>query len=849
MRTFYCAILCLLGVAGTTTAEAEVPVTRTVHYLPGSNGHGAFMLDLDSKRLVHFREHLYASEEPLLDASGKELWSGNQPRSVATRDLLFDAYFGLRSGGLQSWLTSDPVDRDKSGYVERAAGALGGTGIVRMVQSRGSIELSEFVFAPRGLEHAGFVMALKVENKGAVAQQNLEVFSLHNFHLGFGRPGAREDIGESGETGSYDGKTGDLSERGFAGVIVARPLAATSRHATSFTSAGAGDNLFAIVASGTGDLPQSTGEASVHDGTVTGFQWSLGTLPPGATKWVGVAFAHSGDPVAQSTVQGWLDGYVEGQSAEALVLAELAEWNTFQSRVSVPAGSSAFEESMYRHQAVMLSMAQVQESSAYLREWLTHDGEPRYTRFGTTKGGPVASLPATIAHRGKGAILASLPAGEWTVSWLRDGSYAAAALAQMGLATEAKDALEYFLDAQGGRFQNWQELSGYGMPPYRLSLVRYHGMGVEETDFNDFGPNLEFDGFGLFLWAMRTYARATGDDAFVKARWQTVGPLIGDALVALIEPESGLIRPDSSIWETHWNGRERHAAYTSITAARGLCDAAELATLAGDAGRAATYRAAGVALRNAIAERLTDQKGALASNTEELNKGTGYRDAAVLEGIALGLFSPGGRIAKATFAGIEADLRTPAGAGWARNDDRTDHAGQDDLSPWGSEYDSGEWAFVDLRGAVAATRMSAKERAANLIDWVGDQAAANYLEVGEVFDEAKGTYKFNSPMIGFGAGAYALALQARAAKEDPACGAYFDEGTSGGSGGGGAGGGGAVDGSVGGSAEGSGCGCIVAGTAAGSRLPLAFLGLGLIVAGRRNARGHRRVPRSYSPRR
>jgi GH15 family glucan-1,4-alpha-glucosidase len=173
-------------------------------------------------------------------------------------------------------------------------------------------------------------------------------------------------------------------------------------------------------------------------------------------------------------------------------------------------------------------------------------------------------------------------------------------------------------------------------------------MGVEETDFNDFGPNLEFDGFGLFLWALRTYQRATGDDAFVQARFSTVGPMVADALVALIEPETGLLRPDSSIWETHWNGRERHWAYTSITAARGLCDAADLATLAGDPSRAENYRAAGIALRKAIAEKLTDASGAIASNKEELASGSGYRDAAVLDAIAFGLFDPQGTIAQAT---------------------------------------------------------------------------------------------------------------------------------------------------------------------------------------------------------
>ena len=69
----------------------------------------------------------------------------------------------------------------------------------------------------------------------------------------------------------------------------------------------------------------------------------------------------------------------------------------------------------------------------------------------------------------------------------------------------------YYLDAEAGRFQQWMELAGYSLPPYQISLVRYYGFGVEETDFNEFGPNLEFDGFGLFLWALRASEVLTGD--------------------------------------------------------------------------------------------------------------------------------------------------------------------------------------------------------------------------------------------------------------------------------------------------------------------------------------------------
>src|SRR5262249_60603397 len=117
-------------------------------------------------------------------------------------------------------------------------------------------------------------------------------------------------------------------------------------------------------------------------------------------------------------------------------------------------------------------------------------GGPRKPRCGAPPGAPPATLPATIAHRGKGAVIASLPPGEWTYAWIRDGAYASVAMASIGMKDEARAALSFYLGAEAGRFQQWDELKPYGMPPYQISLVRYHGFGVEETDVNDFGPNL-----------------------------------------------------------------------------------------------------------------------------------------------------------------------------------------------------------------------------------------------------------------------------------------------------------------------------------------------------------------------
>ncbi len=395
-------------------------------------------------------------------------------------------------------------------------------------------------------------------------------------------------------------------------------------------------NGFQLVQTGTvADYPDSAGDLGVADDWASAFQFDLGSIAASGEAWAGIAVAHHADPFAGAQAQAWLDSYVASRGPKQLVDDERAAWLAFQSPLVVPPGLSADELAVFRQSAVMLTMAQVREREAYLREWLSSDGQPRKTRFPSTDGG-VATLPSLVAHRGAGAVLASLPPGEWTYAWLRDGAYSAVALSRLGLTSQAREALRFYLDAEGGRFQAWNELKPYSFPPYLASLTRYTGFGVEETDFNDFGPNLEFDGFGLVLWALREHERRTGDLTLTDEKWAVISTRIADALASLVDPTTALVRKDSSIWESHWLGRERSWAYTNITAVRGLCDAAVLAERKGDAIRATRYRTAGLALRKAIATKLTDSSGALASNLEELQSKGGYFDAAVLEAFRWG---------------------------------------------------------------------------------------------------------------------------------------------------------------------------------------------------------------------
>lgn len=753
-------------------ALAQPTPTRTFFTLASSNGHGAVMADARQGKVLHWRERLAATEEPLVDAMGNDVFVGNQPQIIKSRDLLFDAYFGLRANGQQRWLTSAP---DSSGYLTAAPAPRGGSGIVTWRHDAVlGLRANVHVFAPRGLPHSSMVMVLELENTGASPVTGVSAFSLHNLHLGFGRPGVMAELGATGETVTVAANK-DVLERAFAGVVVARPIGGSSVRASAWNGGTPmNESGFNVVQSTTGDLVERTGDLGVGDDWASAYQLELGTLAPGAKAYAAVVLAHHGDPFGGATVQGWLDAWVAGRGAKAVLDDELAGWAAFQQALKLPTGLSSDEQVVARQSAVVLAMAQVKERETFVREHLSTDGEMRRTRLRGADGG--TALPGLKQHQGAGAVLACLPPGEWTYAWIRDGAYATVAMSTLGLAAEAKESLRFYLDAVGGRFQSWNELKPYAMPPYQISLVRYTGFGFEETDFNDFGPNLEFDGFGLFLWALRQHELRTNDTSLTDARWEQVATKVADPLVALVDPLTGLIRKDSSIWETHWLGRERAWTYTSLTAARGLCDAAAIATRKGDGARAMKYRTAANSLRQRIAERLVSAGGVLASNLEELGSAGSFHDAAVLDAFAMGVLDPSGRIGRSTLGAFESSLRVSAGPGWSRNDDRNDHQGKTDLSPWGSEYDSAEWVVTDLRGAITLRAQGNATRADAILGWVTANGAANAGLIPETFDEASGAWKFNVPMVGFGAGAYVLALAHRGGQAiEPACDDYLPE--------------------------------------------------------------------------
>ena len=642
-----------------------------------------------------------------------------------TRDVAYDVYPGVRVGSAGKWL----------GDVTPSAVAYEtGTGIIRVTRSHAGLEIDEYVFAPIDLSEHAFVDLVRVKRtsgSGAV-----DVYGLFNFHLGAGAP----EPGSGQETITWDATRGAFMEWGPSGLTVGYgSIGAASHHASSpqnpFPALNAGQNL-----------ADNAGTGGAFDDAAAGLQWSLGDLAIGETKWAGsfvVLDDKSNVGPRIDAVKAWLGSKTPDQVLDA----EKAAWTAWHS--AAPSGLSALEDPLYRQQMAMLRMGQVREPG-----------------------------------KGDGQILASLPPGNWNISWVRDMAYATAALAKSGHASEAKRAIEFQLGADSGKYQS------YVGAPYQISITRYFGDGVEETDSNQDGPNIEFDGFGLFLWELGEYVTASKDDASLKAWWPTVSEKVGDVLLKLQEP-SGLIAPDSSIWEVHWNGQQKHFAYTTLTAATGLCWAATLAEKVGDSSRATQYRAAGKKAQAALISQLSAPDGTLAQSSEDLAKGSGFLDAAAIEAVGFGLVDPKGKAAKATLASMQAKLVPASGRGFMRNDD-------------GGWYDSQEWVFVDLRTANVM-RLGGAAAASDLLGWITAQGTENYGLISELHDATTADYKGEVPMVGFGAGAYALALIDRSGGSVPLpCGEYAAEG-GGGSGTGGASGSGGAAGSAGsGASAGSG---------------------------------------------
>ncbi|HEV8323802.1 MAG TPA: glycoside hydrolase family 15 protein, partial [Myxococcota bacterium] len=708
------AVVCAAAIgagAAPRPAAAAVAPHRSFERLVTGNGWAVASYDRATRRLDTFLEHPFRFFAPRDDPP--DLCFG----ADESRDLLYDTYFGVRAGAGAAargdWLPDAPLDD---------AGYLPGTGVVYTDQHVGdgrALRVRTWSFMPMGLDAPALVMVARIDNEGAAALP-VSPYVLFNFHLG-DAAGGREPSADAEEVAPDPTRPAlyeySAQSAGTIAYVALAPLA----HRTAAT--GAASAYQALLAAA--DLDDAAATAGPTFDVAPGFQGPQTTLAPGAAATFAAGVVWALDEDAGPDVDA-LVAWAAGRAPEDLVAGETADWAAWQT--APPAELDPDAADLWLQSAAFLRMAQVRET-------------------GGGFGQILASLPPGLGD----------PAAQWNIAWVRDMAYATVALARSGHLAEARDALRFQVLAGPGR-----HVAEVGMP-YRISVTRYFGNGAEESDCNASGPNIEFDGFGLFLWALGEYLRAGGDVEEARTWWPTVRDEVADVLVSLVDAD-GTLRADSSIWEVHWNGMERRFTYSSLAAARGLCEAAGVAEALGEAADAARFAAAGAGVRDAVVATRTDPRGALGQSLEDLVAGYGYVDAAAVEAVGWGIVDPGARVAAATIAAVTDNLTTASGLGFMRNDD-------------GAWYDSQEWVFVGLRlePALRATGDAAlAARADALRAWLEGQALANDFHFSELHDPADGDYEGSIPMVGFGAGAYLIARSGGGVL-GPACGAYAAE--------------------------------------------------------------------------
>jgi MYXO-CTERM domain-containing protein len=636
---------------------------------------------------------------------------------LVRRNLAFDTYFGIKVGAQAAWFGGKTPS--EVGYVDQS-------NIIKSVVTVNGVTATSYFVAPFGYEGNAMVMLLQVT--GGAGTQSVTGYSNHNFKMGSaGNPDAPD---ANGEAMVWDGAFAKETGPG-GGALVYAPIGGADQSscaADAFQQIANGNGISTVPSCNGNDLKN----AFAHD---------FGSVGPGQSKWWGVAVLFDADGNAAGAKAAW-DTFLAGRTADKLYMDLLAEWEAW--RKPPVAGIDPTETAIWRQAEAVLRMGQIREP---------YSESPRRKNFGM--------------------ILASLPPGPWHTGWVRDQMYATNALARTGHFDEARLALEFILNADAGKYSSY-----VNDVPYRVSTVRYFGDGEEEADFSGSPTrNVEIDGWGLTLWAARTYVDASGDTAWLSAptkKGDTVYAALREGVAEAIAntlEDSGMPIADASIWEVHWGNRQ-HFLYTAATAARGLCDMATLAKrVGGHDDDIARYRDLHDKVVDAMKNLFIDQNKVLAGSLERLSTGANYHDGATVEAITWNLLPGDSGPGKATLDEMSF-LQTPAG-GFKRVEGSND------------QYDTDEWILIDLRASDAFRRAGQIEKADQLLTWVTAQASVNHDLLPELYNTRSssgqiGAYSGSIPMVGYGAGAYQMTLLDRAGMlESTDCGQFDGSGDGG----------------------------------------------------------------------
>lgn len=371
-----------------------------------------------------------------------------------------------------------------------------------------------------------------------------------------------------------------------------------------------------------------------------------------------------------------------------------------------------------------------------------------------------------------GQIMGSLRPGLWHIAWVRDGAFAIKGMTRLGMYEEAKKGLEFMLEAPSNKFKHYVHTDGVDYGPgvdYQISLTRYFGDGTEECNINDpqYGPNIEYDDFGVFLIAFMDYVNRSGDWDFYKKWNKIVAEKVADVIIKTIV-ENGLIKADSGPWEHHLELPKQYT-FTSGVCARGLELFAEAQKKQNLPYK--NYQEAAARIKQAIIENMLVDNRYIKGNAEDIDiNDHEYWDGGSFEIFANGLIND-----KDLFTThIEAYKAKLGIAG-----DRPGFIRLESADP----YENQEWVFINMRVAYGLLLYGEKEKAYPLINYITEQASLNYNTIPEMISnkaqllkvtenfypnevwcncirEEGDMYIGTIPMVGYGAGAYAISLLA-----------------------------------------------------------------------------------------
>ena len=694
---------------------------RTWHLLPTGNGHGFQVFDRQQNRVTYFLEHPY-----------RYVASGNDDRTsgIGRRDLAHDIYFGARVGTTSKWLNKcgnaecqdfSTVEYENQSHIIKASTNVQGAAI------------DTHYFAPFGYAGNAMLMVAKVRNTTA-SPLTMSLYAKPNMKLGAGRV----DPSDSGETLTWNaaGAVPHGEETGpGGGRALYVPLADVTR-----VGCGADSILYnAMLQTGNAGTTQScTGNDQVMV-----FQKEL-QLAAGEEGWWGLAILFLNDNPSDSRAASFKDartktdiltqwrafaGTKDARTVHDDALAELEAWR----KPTAPAGLSERERKLWRQSEVVLRMGQIREK----------------------------------ARQNDGMVLASLAPGEWHTGWVRDATYSITALALIGHVEEARKGVEFFLGADAGFFR----ANNYLARNYRIGICRYFGNGIEEGDFNQDGPNLETDGWGLMLWAARLVLHKSCDKSWLSTNtWK--GDTVFAALLQTAEDmaatrQGSLPKPDASIWEVHWDRRQLFA-YTAASWIRGFYDFADVAAFNGRQDLADRFRTMASDMLLASKTDLVHRPSQSFASHAGVAGNEVHVDGSTVAFLDFGLIAPSDPLFAGTLASFS-KLTTGFG-GYRRLEPQLSLTGGGSAG----EYDLAEWILLDLRIGDAFRQAGNVAKADELLNKVTDQAVNNDNLIPELFDPNNGRYTGVVPMVGYGAGAWMWSQLAKHGVRQPAFNAGFE---------------------------------------------------------------------------